>query len=80
MARLTEHFYAHILRKNFATAQLSVTGDLNLVRENLSHSDIKTTLIYAFNQNDKLRDANTKTTEALLGGRTLSSFIKSIEE
>jgi len=77
---ITEHFYAHILRKNFATAQLSVTGDLNIVRENLSHSDIKTTLIYAFNQNDKLRDANTKTTEALLGGRTLSSFIKNIEE
>lgn len=72
---VTEHFYAHILRKNFATTQLSVTGDLNIVRENLAHSDIKTTLIYAFNQTDKLRDANTKTAEALLGGRSLTSFI-----
>jgi len=72
---ITEHFYAHILRKNYATTQLSVTGDLNVVRENLAHSDIKTTLIYAFNQTDKLRDANTKTSEALLGGRSLTSFI-----
>ena len=72
---ITEHFYAHILRKNFATTQLSVTGNLNVVRENLAHSDIKTTLIYAFNQTDKLRDANTKTAVALLGGRSLTSFI-----
>jgi site-specific recombinase XerD len=73
---ITDHFYAHMLRKNFATTQLSVTGDLNIVRENLAHSDIKTTLIYAFNQNEKLRDANTKTAKMLLGGRSLSSFIK----
>ncbi len=73
---VTEHFHAHILRKTFATTQLDVTGDLNLVRESLGHADMKTTLIYAFNQNDKLLDANTKTSEAMLGGRSLSSFIK----
>ena len=77
---ITEHFYAHILRKNYATTQLSVTGDLNIVRENLAHADIKTTLIYAFNQTDKLRDANTKTAEALLGGRPLTSFINKPKE
>jgi len=77
---ITEHFYAHDLRRTFATAQLRVTGDINIVRESLGHSDIKMTLIYALNNSDKLRDANTKTAEALLGGRPLSSFIKTTEE
>ncbi|QHS12033.1 site-specific integrase [Shewanella sp. Arc9-LZ] len=77
---VTAHFHAHILRKTFATNQLLVTGDLNLVRESLGHADMKTTLIYAFNQNDKLLDANTKTGEAMLGGRALTSFMKQPEE
>jgi integrase len=72
----TEHFYAHDLRRTFATMQLRVTGDLNIVRENLAHADVKTTLIYALNQNDKLLDANTKTSEAMLAGHSVSSFIK----
>jgi integrase len=73
---ITDHFYAHDLRRTFASLQLRVTGDINLVRESLGHSDVKTTLIYAINNNDKLRDANTKTSEALLGGHTISSLIK----
>jgi integrase len=73
---ISEHFYAHDLRRTFATLQLRVTGDINLVRESLGHSDVRTTLIYIVNNNDKLRDANTKTSEALLGGHTISSLLK----
>ena len=37
----------HKLRATYATDLLEATGDLDLVRENLAHSDPKTTMIYA---------------------------------
>lgn len=77
---ITEHFYAHDCRRTFASTQLRITGDINIVRESMSHADIKTTLIYAHNHQQKLLEANTKTGEALLGGRKVASFIKNIEE
>ncbi|MCJ8320957.1 MAG: site-specific integrase [Colwellia sp.] len=77
---ITEHFYAHDCRRTYASTQLRITGDINIVRESMSHADVKTTLIYAHNHQQKLLEANTKTSEALLGGRKVASFIKHIEE
>jgi site-specific recombinase XerC len=37
----------HKLRATYAMDMLDATGDLDLVRENLGHSDPKTTTIYA---------------------------------
>lgn len=73
---VTEHFYAHDCRRTYGSMQLRITGDINIVRESMSHADVKTTLIYAHNHQQKLLDANIKTSEALLGGRKVASFIK----
>jgi integrase len=73
---ISEHFYAHDLRKKLATKMLEITSNINTVRIAMSHADIKTTQIYTLSDNDDLRDANTKTSEALLGGNTILSLIK----
>lgn len=77
---ITDHWYAHDLRRTFATTQSVTCGDLNIVRQTLGHADLKTTLIYALNTNDRLVQANTDTTETLLGGTSLTSFINNLEE
>mgnify|MGYP003632612128 CR=1 FL=1 len=77
---ITEHWYAHDLRKRFATSQMQACGDLNIVREMLGHADLKTTLIYTLTNNERLVQANTNTAESLLGCSSLTSFIKNLEE
>jgi integrase len=77
---ITEHFYAHDLRKKLATQMLKITNNINTVRLAMSHADIRTTQIYTLGGNDDLRDANTKTSEALLGGNTILSLIKKPKE
>ena len=77
---IADHWYAHDLRRTFATTQSVTCGDLNIVRQTLGHADLKTTLIYALNTNDRLVQANTDTAKTLLGGSSLTSFINNLEE
>ena len=77
---INDHWYAHDLRRTFATTQSVTCGDLNIVRQTLGHADLKTTLIYALNTDERLVQANTDTAETLLGGTSLTSFINNLEE
>lgn len=76
---ITELFTAHDLRRTHASRMLQVCGDVRLVQQSLSHSDVKQTLTYAYHENSRLLDASEQTAQAMLGGRPLNSFTK-IEE
>ncbi len=49
-----KHVTPHCLRHTFATALYRQTVDLQLVQRALGHNDIKTTLIYAWLEDDQL--------------------------
>jgi integrase len=76
---ITEHFTAHDLRRTHASRMLQVCGDIRLVQQSLSHSDVKQTLSYAYHENSRLLDASEQTAQAMLGNRPLSSFTKTEE-
>ena len=76
---ITELFTAHDLRRTHASRMLQVCGDVRLVQQSLSHSDVKQTLTYAYHENSRLLDASEQTAQAMLGDRPLNSFTK-IEE
>ena len=76
---ITEHFTAHDLRRTHASRMLQVCGDIRLVQQSLSHSDVKQTLSYAYHENSRLLDASEQTAQAMLGNRPLNSFTKTEE-
>lgn len=76
---ITEHFTAHDLRRTHASRMLQVCGDIRLVQQSLSHSDVKQTLSYAYHENTRLLDASEQTAQAMLSNRPLSSFTKTEE-
>lgn len=76
---VTEHFTAHDLRRSQASRMLQICGDVRLVQQSLSHSDVKQTLTYAYHENSRLLDASEQTAQAMLGGRPLNSFTKTEE-
>lgn len=73
---ITEHYQLRDLRRTHASMQLRVTGDVRLVQQTLFHKHIDTTtLIYAHHRNDKLLEASEKTADALLDGKSLSTYL-----
>ncbi len=76
---ITELFTAHYLRRTHASRMLQVCGDIRLVQQSLSHSDVKQTLSYAYHENTRLLDASEQTAQAMLGNRPLNSFTKTEE-
>jgi integrase len=76
---ITVRFTAHDLRRTHASRMLQVCGDIRLVQQSLSHSDVKQTLTYAYHENTRLLDASEQTAQAMLGNRPLSSFTKTEE-
>lgn len=74
---ITEHFHCHDLRRSWGTYLLEKSEDIFVLKEDLAHADIKTSLIYGRKINSKVQVASEQTAQALLGGRTFSSFITS---
>lgn len=57
---LEQKLHCHVLRHTFATLTLNNGADLSSIQELLGHSSVSTTMLYARNSSDRLREQHKK--------------------